>query len=158
MIRVIIVIIAAVSSQPSAATAFSSRWWDSIFASIHHNNNKYANAIITKFKMTKSKLSNPWLHALEWRLHIWVREGVRRKKNRKKSGILPNLPRTPPPMFGLFTKKNWPIIFFCKMNHCCAKQFLHLVPSRRKKIIFASVISVSLHLPKIGQHLISARH
>ena len=51
--------------------------------------------------------------------------------------------------------KNWPIIFFWKMNHWCVKQILHLVPSKNLYICFCYI---SLHLPKIGKNLISAGH
>ena len=45
--------------------------------------------------------------------------------------------------------------FFLKMNHWCMKQILHLVPSKNLYICFCYI---SLHLPKIGQNLISAGH
>ena len=42
----------------------------------------------------------------------WVREGCE-KKPRKKCGLLPNSPRTPPPpQFGIFSKKKFTPIFF----------------------------------------------
>ena len=42
---------------------------------------------------------------------IYLREGCE-KKNRKKSWLFPNPPRTPPPQFGIFSKKKVTPIFF----------------------------------------------
>ena len=42
-----------------------------------------------------------------------LREGFRRRKTRKRSGLLPNPPRTPhPPVWSFLREKNLPIFFF----------------------------------------------
>ena len=64
-------------------------------------------------------------------------------------------PTSDPPVWSFLREQNWPIISFWKLNHWCVKQILRLVPSKNLYICFCYL---SLHLSKIGQNLISARH
>ena len=57
-------------------------------------------------------------------------QGRVQKKNRKKYGLLPNHPRTPPPELVIFPDKKLTIIFFQKSDPHWVKQIFHLVPSQ----------------------------
>ena len=76
-----------------------------------------------------------------------IRAGVRKKHGQ----IVPfwQNPLGPPPFF---REKKFTHHFLGKMNHWCVKQILHLVPSKNLYICFCYIC---LHLPKIGQNLIS---
>ena len=59
-----------------------------------------------------------------------LREGCG-KKNRKKSGLLPNSPRTPPPVWHFFKKKNLPPFFLLKIASLMAETNFTLGPTSK---------------------------
>ena len=71
-----------------------------------------------------------------------LREGLKKKGG--KYGLLPNLPRTPPPGFGLFSGKKLTPIFFLKIASIMAETNFTLGPtSKTNKFLVLMVIICS---------------
>ena len=92
------------------------------------------------------ELQHQWLQRP---LKNWFAKGRVQKKIRKKYGLLPNPPRTHPPLPGvvIFPDKKIDPHFFLEMTPLLVKQILHLVPSQNLlffAFMMASIIAINL--------------
>ena len=74
--------------------------------------------------LRQQALSHPswsWYQGCNRVLACFSKGRVQKKKMREKYGLLPNLPRTPPPGLVFFPKKNWPPFFLLKISSTMAK-------------------------------------